>query len=90
MKNKTSISNANNFEEIGKFWDEHSLGDYEEQTKEVKFKVDLLEIKKYIAIEDNISESITKTAYKKGVSTETLINLWLQEKLLTLNSNIVQ
>lgn len=35
----TSISKARNYEEIGEFWDTHSLDDYWEQTHEVEFEV---------------------------------------------------
>ena len=45
-KNKTSISNTTSYEEIGEFWDNHSLSDFEDQTKEVSFDVELIEGKK--------------------------------------------
>ena len=35
----TSISKARTLEEIGKFWDTHSLDDYWIQTHEVEFEV---------------------------------------------------
>ncbi len=35
----TSISNASSLEEITEFWDTHSLADYENQTYEVYFEV---------------------------------------------------
>ena len=36
---KTSISKANTLEEIAKFWDNNSLADYWDETKEVKFNI---------------------------------------------------
>ena len=36
---KTCISKAKTLEEIGEFWDNHSLADYWEKTKEVEFNV---------------------------------------------------
>jgi hypothetical protein len=38
-ENLTSISKAQTIEEIGAFWDEHSLADYWDQTREVEFEV---------------------------------------------------
>jgi len=35
----TSISKAGSLEEIGEFWDTHSLDDYWDQTHEVEFEV---------------------------------------------------
>ncbi|MGK7926568.1 MAG: hypothetical protein AB4290_15230 [Spirulina sp.] len=38
---KTSISQAESYEEIGEFWDEHGSDEYWEQTYPVEFEVDL-------------------------------------------------
>jgi hypothetical protein len=40
-ENKTSISKASSYAEIGEFWDTHDLSDFWEQTKPVEFDVDL-------------------------------------------------
>ena len=34
-----------------------------------------------VAIEDHILDRLTQSARERGVSVETLVNLWLQEKL---------
>lgn len=34
-----------------------------------------------VAIEDHLLDKLTKSARERGVSVETLVNLWLQEKL---------
>jgi tRNA (cmo5U34)-methyltransferase len=39
--NKSSISDAQSYEEIGEFWDTHDVSDYWEQTRPVEFEVDL-------------------------------------------------
>jgi hypothetical protein len=36
---ETSISRARSVQEIGAFWDTHSLADYRDQTYEVEFEV---------------------------------------------------
>lgn len=40
-ENKTSISGAQSYEEIGEFWDSHDLGDYWDQTQPVEFEVEI-------------------------------------------------
>ena len=38
-KNKSSISGARTYAEIGEFWDSHSLADHWDETHEVEFEV---------------------------------------------------
>jgi len=80
-ENKSSISQANSYLEIGEFWDNHDVTDYWEQTKPVDFEVDIQAEGRYCAIEPTLVTKISKIAWQKGVSMETLVNLWLQEKL---------
>ncbi len=67
--------------EAAEFWDTHSIADYEEQFKEVRFDVNIKSSRVLIALEKEISKGVTKVAREKGISSETLVNLWLKEKL---------
>ena len=69
-------------EEAAEFWDTHSLADYEDLQKEVDFEVDLKTAKNYFSIEKELSDAINKMARLKGVLPETLVNLWLKEKVM--------
>ena len=40
-KNKSSLSKAKSYQEIGAFWDTHDLSEYWDKTKEVKFRVEI-------------------------------------------------
>ena len=40
-KNKSSVSKATSYQEMGEFWDKHDLTDYWEQTKPLEFEVDI-------------------------------------------------
>ena len=71
-----SIKGASNF------WDTHSLADNEDLQKDVDFEIELKSEKNYFAVEKELSDSIDKLAHAKGVLPETLVNLWLKEKLL--------
>lgn len=80
-KSKTSISKAATYEEIGRFWDTHSLADHWSQTKPVDFQVNIESEVTYYPLADGLSSQIRKMAKRQGVSPETLLNLWVQEKL---------
>ncbi len=80
-KNKTSISKASTYKEIGEFWDTHSLADYWNKTKPAQFKVDLQSEVIYYPVEGSLSARILEIAKRQGVAPETLLNLWIQEKV---------
>ena len=67
-------------EEVVDFWDTHSLADYWEQTSEVKdVKIDL--VRRHFRVDAKLASKISRQAKQRGISAETLINLWLQEKV---------
>ena len=80
-KSKSSISNATSYEEIGEFWDSHDLSDYWDRTKPVEFDIDISSEVTYYPVEADLSERIASIAKRKGISAETLLNLWLQERV---------
>ncbi len=67
--------------EAAEFWDMHSLADYEEYLKDVEAEVAIKSVRHLVALEDELLKEITEVARSKGVSAETLINIWLKEKL---------
>jgi hypothetical protein len=80
--NRSSISNASSYAEIGEFWDEHDLGDFEEQTYPVAFDVHVQKPSKvYVPLERDLAEFLRNAAATTGVSTETLLNNWLKETI---------
>ena len=68
--------------EVSDFWDTHDLGDYWDETREVLFDVNIKKERNYCALEKDLSEKIDEVARLKGVSPETLVNLWLRENYL--------
>jgi hypothetical protein len=80
MNNKTSISKATTLEEIGEFWDNHSPADYWDETKSAEFKIGFPK-RRRIAIDPELYDRITKSSHKRGILPETLIHLWLTEKM---------
>jgi len=67
--------------EAADFWDKHDLTDYWEFTKEVEGDIKVPPIPRYVPLEKEISEFVAKIAKKEHISPETLVNLWLKERL---------
>lgn len=80
-KYKSSVSQAKSYLEIGDFWDTHDLSNFWDKTKEASFVVDIESEVTYYAVDKMLSEKIQAVAKKRGVSVDTLINLWIQEKI---------
>ncbi len=66
---------------MGEFWDTHDLSEFWEQTKPAKFEVDIQTQRMYYPIDSKLSDNILEFARKRGISSETLINLWISEKI---------
>ena len=69
-------------EEAAEFWNKHDLADYWEFTKEIESDIKVPPTPRYVPLEKEISEFISKIAKKRHISPETLVNLWLKERLL--------
>jgi hypothetical protein len=54
--NKSSISKAKSYREIGEFWDTHDLAEYWDQTELAEFEVDLQSEITYYALDSQLSE----------------------------------
>ena len=76
----TAISEAHTLKEIADFWDTHSLDDYWDQTHEVEFDVRVKHGHR-VTLDPDVYEQIQSQARARGVMPETLVNLWLVERL---------
>lgn len=79
---RTSISEGRTLEEIGNFWDGHSLDDYWDQTHEVEFNV-RAKRRRRVTLEPEVYQRIEEQARARGIAPETLVNVWLVERLET-------
>jgi len=80
-RDKSSISKARSYKEIGEFWDSHDLSEYWNQTRSVKFEVDIQSEITCYPRESSLSAKVRSIAKQRGISPESLLNLWVQEKL---------
>ncbi|NCO35969.1 MAG: hypothetical protein AUJ92_12415 [Armatimonadetes bacterium CG2_30_59_28] len=81
LKKPPSFTSLDGFQE---FWDKHDVTDF--QTQEAQFAVDLRHAKNVVSIEPGIMAKVQAAARANGVGTQTLINLWLAEKVMGTRS----
>jgi hypothetical protein len=81
---KTSISKSSSLAEIAEFWDTHSLDDYWDETHEVEFEV-RAQRRRRITLDPELYEKIEAQARQRGVLPETLVNIWLMERVKELS-----
>ncbi len=73
----SSISQADTLEKMGEFWDTHDFTDFDNpEAPDVEFKVSCA-----VPIELDLLTLVEKQARLRGVKVETLVNLWLQQKV---------
>jgi len=67
--------------EAAEFWDNHDLTDYWDLTREASVEVDIRRRTFLTALEPELAKKLVACARQQGVTTETLINVWLAERL---------
>lgn len=85
----SSISRARTLDEIAEFWDTHSLADYDDQTYEVEMHFDPSARRTYVGIEPELLQEVRRVASERRVSTQTLVNLWLRQRMDQLRMQAV-
>jgi hypothetical protein len=73
----SSISQADTLEKMGEFWDTHDFTDFDNpEAPDAEFQIACA-----VPIELDLLSAVEQQARRRGVQVETLINLWLQQKL---------
>ena len=67
-------------EEAAEFWDTHSLDDYWEQMHPLDIQVRAPR-RHRVALASELFERLAQISQQQGVSVETLVNLWIAERL---------
>ena len=74
-------------EEAAEFWDTHSLADYPEAMgEEVEFEFVPRQSQNHILIATDLLNKLKRAAAQQNVALETLVNLWLSERLMEASS----
>jgi len=66
-------------EEASEFWDNHSVADYPTRIIQAEYMPNGRTT--LVAIAEDLMMQVQHKAKLRGISTETMINLWVQEKL---------
>jgi len=76
--NKSSISKSASPERMGVFWDKHDFNEFDDpNAPNVEFHITAA-----IPIEPDLLSDIEELAHLRGIKVETLVNLWLKEKVV--------
>ncbi len=73
--------NFDSIQALWDFWDTRSTADYEDLMEDVDFEVDIKSSKIFCAVDKELVKELHSRAQRRGISTETLINLLLREKM---------
>jgi len=81
-KNKAkALPRSKSVKELVDFFETHDMGDYLEKMPEAHFDVNIEKRKHLVALEEDIVDKLTEIAKAKKVSSESLINAWLKDKI---------
>ena len=64
---------------MGEFWDTHDFTDFDTDAPDVEFTIACA-----VPVEADLLVQVEQQARLRGVKVETLVNLWLQQKLAEL------
>ena len=80
--NKSSVSKSVSDQKMGEFWDKHDFTEVDDpNAPDVEFHITAA-----IPIEPDLLADIEALAHLRGVKVETLVNLWLKEKVVETKS----
>jgi hypothetical protein len=85
-KSRSSISGSRSVHEMAEFWDSHDATDWDDRTQEVDINFDIRARRHYIAVDPDLLVRLRALAYERGLSTESLANLMLQERVMASES----
>ncbi|MBU0511300.1 MAG: BrnA antitoxin family protein [Chloroflexi bacterium] len=85
-ENRKTLPKFQSLDEMAAFFDETDMGDYLDGMPEVEFEINIQSRKTYFAVDAILDKKLSVVAKERGISAETLLNLWVQEKLQEANT----
>ncbi|MCL4804404.1 MAG: BrnA antitoxin family protein [Anaerolineae bacterium] len=84
---KKRIPDMTSYEEIADFWDTHSVADYWDETEPAEFELDDNARRRYLVpLDRDLLARARRLALERGVSTESMVNLLLEQRLNQLET----
>ncbi len=88
-EDKRKIPEFSSYEEMADFWDTHSLADYWDETEPAEFEIDPNARRRYlVALDRELLLRAQRVALSRGLSTESLVNLLLEQRLTQLEGTV--
>jgi len=89
MTKDKNIPMFKSYEEMAEFWDTHSLADYWDQTEPAEFEISNQLRRRYLVrVDRDILGRVQQAARARGVSTESLVNLLLEQRLQEMGKSL--
>ena len=87
MAENKRIPDMSDYDQIAEFWETHSLADYWDQTEPAEFEISPDARRRYlVAVDPDVLRRIQRVARTRGLSTESLVNLLLEQRLREVES----
>lgn len=84
---KKKIPEMRSYDEIADFWDTHSVADYWDETEPAEFEIDGNARRRYlVALDRDLLARTQLLALERGLSTESMVNLLLEQRLSQLEA----
>lgn len=85
---KSKIPTFKNRQELAQFWDTHDVADYVDELTPVNLTFDLGKPKEetvMFRLDTGVKQYLTHLARNKGLSTSSLLRMWIMEKFNQIN-----
>lgn len=84
---KTRIPDISSYKEIAEYWDTHSLADHWDETEPAELELDSNARRRYlVALDRDLLTRDQRLAQERGLSTESMVNLLLEQRLKQLET----
>ncbi len=82
MSADKTIPEFSSYDEMADFWDTHSLADYWDQIEPADFEIDPHARNRYlVAVDPELLQRVQRLAQLRGLTTESLVNLLLEQRV---------
>jgi hypothetical protein len=78
---KDVLPQTDSLAELVEFFETHDMGEYWDQLPEADFDIDIRRRKHLVSLDEDLAGEISKVARSRHVSSESLVNTLLREKL---------
>ncbi len=78
---RSSLSQSTSYEEMAAFWETHDTTEFQAAFEEVEVEIGARRSSHRVAIAGDLFQQLASVSRQQGVQPETLVNLWLAERL---------